>query len=86
MLLENYCHICNSTDLLTQLCRKGKVVSTEFSKMHTMPDLRNSYLQYDNAEWLPCVLYVMPDYFNLMNATLRTCIKSRNACIRITIG
>ena len=46
-----------------------------------MPDLRNSYLQYDNAECLPCVLYAMPDYFNLMNAILRTCINSRNACI-----
>ena len=51
-----------------------------------MPDLRNSYLQCDNAECLPCVLHAMPDYFNLMNASLRTCIKSRNACIRITIG
>ena len=86
VFLENYCYICNSTDLLTHLCRKGKVDSTEFSKMHNMPDLRNSYLQYDNAECLPCVLHAMPDYFNLMNATLRTCINSRNACIRITIG
>ena len=86
MFLENYCYICNSTDLLTHLCRKGKVDSTEFSKMHNMPDLRNSYLQYNNDECLPCVLYAMPDYFNLMNAILRTCIKSRSACIRITIG
>ena len=74
MRLENYCYICNSTDLLTHLCRKRKVDSTEFSKMHNMSDLRNSYLQYDNAECLPCVLHAMPDYFNLMNATLRTCI------------
>ena len=46
-----------------------------------MPDLRNSYLQCTNAECLPCVLHAMPDYFNLMNAILRTCINSRNACI-----
>ena len=63
MLLENYCHICNSTDLLTQLCRKGKVDSTEFSEMHNMYDLHNSYLQYDNAKCLPCVLNVMPCLF-----------------------
>ena len=86
VFLEIYCHICNSTDLLTHLCRKRKVDSTEFSKMHNMPHLHNSYLQYDNAECLPCVLYAMPNYFNLMKASLRTCIKSRNACIRITIG
>ena len=86
LLLENYCHICNSTDLLTQLCRKGKVDSTEFSEMHNMPDLHNSYQQYDNVECLPCVLNVMHAYFNMMNASLSTCINSRNACIRITIG
>ena len=85
VLLENYCHICNSTDLLTQLCRKGKVDSTEFSKMHNMPYLSNSYLQYNIARCLPCVLNAMPAYFNMMNASVSTCINSRNACIRITI-
>ena len=69
VLLENYCHICNSTDLLTQLCRKSKVDSTEFSEMHNMPDLHNSYQQCDNVECLPCVLNVMPAYFNMMNAS-----------------
>ena len=68
MLLENYFHICNSTDLLTQLCRKGKVDSTEFSEMHNMPDLHNSYLQCYNAKCLPCVLNVMPAYFSMINA------------------
>ena len=56
VFLENYFYICNSTDLFRHLCRKGKVDSTEFSKMHNMPDLRNSYLQCDNAECLPCSL------------------------------
>ena len=70
VLLENYCHISNSTNLLTQLCRKGKVDSTEFSEMHNMPDLHNSYLQYDNVKCLPCVLNVMSAYFNIMNASL----------------
>ena len=61
VFLENYCYICNSTDHLTLLCRKRKVDNTEFSKMHIMHDLRNSYLQCDNAECLPCVLYAMHD-------------------------
>ena len=86
MFLENYCYIYNSTDLLTHLCRKGKVDSTEFSKIHIMPNLLNSYLQSDNVECLPCVLNAMLDYFTFMNATLRTCINSGNACIRIRIG
>ena len=86
VFLENYCYICNSTDLLTHLCRKGKVDGTGFSKMHNMSDLLNSYMQCVNVECLSYVLYAMPDYFNMMNASLSTCIKSRNTCIRITIG
>ena len=57
MPLENYYHICNSTDLLTQFCRKGKVDSTEFSEMQNMSDLRNSYLQFDNVECFHACLF-----------------------------
>ena len=86
VISENYCHICNSIDLLTQLCRKGKVDSTEFSEIHNMLNLHNSYLQYDNVECLPCVLNVISAYFNILNASHSTYINFRNTCIRITIG
>ena len=50
--------------------------------MHNMPKLHNSYLQCYNAECMPCVLNAKLAYFNVMNASLSTCINHRKSMIK----
>ena len=67
---------------MLHLCILVKVESTEFYKMHNMPNLHISYLQCHNVECMPCILINMLAYLNVMNASLSTCINHRKGMFK----